>query len=57
MHFEDRDGSEEVIRCASCDMWLTSARCRVENEEVVVHLLIYLHDACFVATAVAVVRC
>ena len=38
-------------------MRLTSTRCWVENEEVVVHLFVDFHDACFITTAVAVIRC
>ena len=36
-------------------MRLTSTWCWVENEEVVVHLFVNLHDACFITTTVAVV--
>ena len=36
-------------------MRLASAWCRVEYEELMVHLLVYLHYACLVAATVTIV--
>jgi len=38
-------------------MRFASSWCRVKDQEIMVHLLINLHDTCFVSTPVAVVRC
>jgi len=48
--------SQKVVRCAAGYMGLTSARCRIKYKEVIVHVLVNLHDTGFVSTAVAVVR-
>ena len=36
-------------------MWLATPGSRIKNEEVVVHLLVYFHDSCLVAAAIAIV--
>lgn len=38
-------------------MRLSSSWCRVEYQEIMIHLLVYLHNARLVAAPVAVVRC
>ena len=48
--------SQEVVRCAPRHMWFTPSRSGIEDQEIVVHLLVHLHYARFVATTVAVVR-
>jgi hypothetical protein len=46
---------EEVVGSSSSDMWLTASWSFVELEELVVHLLIELHDSSLVSATVAVV--
>ena len=36
-------------------MWFSTARRRVEHQEIVIHLFVHLHYTCLVSTAVAVV--
>lgn len=36
-------------------MRFSTSRCRVENEEVVIHVLVDLHDACLIRASVTVV--
>lgn len=49
-------GSEEVIRSSACDMRLSPSGCRVKHKEVIVHVFVHLHYACFIRASVAVVR-
>jgi hypothetical protein len=49
-------GSEEVVRSSARDVGLSSAGRWVENQKVVVHLLVHLHDSGFVAAPVTIVR-
>ena len=49
--------SQEIVRGSSRDVRLASARGRIKYKEIVVHVFVYLHDACLVGTAIAVVRC
>ena len=47
--------SQEVVGCSFCYVGLSSSRSRIEHQEIVIHLLIHLHYACFVATPITVV--
>lgn len=47
--------SQEIIRGPSGYVRLSSPWCRVEHQEVVVHVLVHLHDSCLVCTPVTIV--
>lgn len=48
---------QEVVRCATGHVRLTSPWCRVELQERVLESIIQFHNGCLVTAAVAVVRC
>jgi len=38
-------------------MRLSAAGCRIEDQEIIIHIFIHLHDTCLVCASVTVVRC
>ena len=49
--------SQEIVRRTPSHMWLSTSRRRIKDQEVVLHLFVDLHDACFITASIAVVRC
>ncbi len=52
-----RKHSQKVVRGAARDMWLSAAGCRIKDQEIIIHILVHLHDTCLVGASVTVVRC
>ena len=47
--------SQEVVGGSACDMWLSTAWCRVKHQEIVIHLFVDFHYSSLISTSIAVV--
>jgi hypothetical protein len=49
--------SQEVVGGSPCYVGLSSSGRRLEHQEIIVHVLIHLHNSRLICTPVTVVRC